>query len=149
MILSIKNNNFTLSDDKHLVNTNISLAFNYTNAYYIGKYALREEFDNFIRENKTKLGLVFDKNGHIILYKRKQKQPMRVTKLAVGKNGFWQAYGSAWIDKNGQQVHGWDFKRDTFIRVATENKEALSAIFNTSVDKLYEVEPLKLEINEN
>jgi hypothetical protein len=62
MILTIKNDNFTLSDDKHLVNTNISLVFNYTNAYYIGKYASREEFDNFIRENKTKLGLVFDKN---------------------------------------------------------------------------------------
>lgn len=149
MILSIKNNNFTLSDDKHLVNTNISLVFNYTNAYYIGKYASREEFDNFIRENKTKLGLVFDKNGHIILYKRRQKPPQHVTKLAVGKNGFWQAYGSAWTDKNGQEVHGWDFKIDTFIRVAIENKEVLSALFNTTVDKLYEVEPLKLEINED
>lgn len=149
MILSIKNNNFTLSDDKHLVNTNISLAFNYTNAYYIGKYASRDEFYNFIRENKTKLGLVFDKNGHIILYKIRQKPPQHVTKLAVGKNSFWQAYGSAWTDKNGQEVHGWDFKRNTFIRVAIENKEALSLIFNTTVDKLYEVEPLKLEINED
>jgi hypothetical protein len=149
MILSIKNNIFTLSDDKRIVNTNISLVFNYTNAYYIGKYASREEFDNFIRENKTKLGLVFDKNGHIILYKRRQKQPQHVTKLAVGKNSFWQAYGSAWIDKNGQEVYGWDFKRNTFIRVAIENKESLSTIFNTPVDKLYDIEPLKLEINED
>ena len=52
-------------------------------------------------------------------------------------------------DKNGQEVHGWDFKIDTFIRVAIENKEVLSALFNTTVDKLYEVEPLKLEINED
>lgn len=148
MILSIKNNNFILSDDnKDCIN--LTLLFNYTNSYYIGKFASREEFDNFIRENKTKLGLVFDKNGHIILYKRRQKPPQHVTKLAVGKNGFWQAYGSAWTDKNGQEVRGWDFKRDTFIRVAIENKEVLSALFNTTVDKLYEVEPLKLEINED
>lgn len=149
MILSIKNNNFTLSDDKHLVNTNISLSFNYTNAYYIGKYASREEFDNFIRENKTKLGFVFDKNGNIILYKRRQKLPERVTKLAVGKNSFWLSFGSAWTDKNGQEVHGWNFKNKQFIRIAIEQKDILAKLFNTTVDKLYEVEPLKLEINEN
>jgi hypothetical protein len=149
MILTIKNNNFTLSDDKNKDCINLPLLFTYTNAYYIGKFASREEFDNFIRENKTKLGLVFDKNGHIILFKRRQKPPQHVTKLAVGKNGFWQAYGSAWTDRNGQEVHGWDFKRNTFIRVAIENKEVLSTLFNTTVDKLYDIEPLKLKINED
>ncbi len=149
MILSIKNNIFTLSDDNNKDCINLPLLFTYTNAYYIGKFASREEFDNFIRENKTKLGLVFDKNGHIILFKRKQKPPQHVTKLAVGKNGFWQAYGSAWTDRNGQEVHGWDFKRNTFIRVAIENKEVLSTLFNTTVDKFYDIEPLKLKINED
>jgi hypothetical protein len=149
MILTIKNDNFTLSDDKNKDCINLPLLFTYTNAYYIGKFASREEFDNFIRENKTKLGLVFDKNGHIILFKRRQKPPQHVTKLAVGKNGFWQAYGSAWTDRNGQEVHGWDFKRNTFIRVAIENKEVLSTLFNTTVDKLYDIEPLKLKINED
>jgi hypothetical protein len=149
MILTIKNNNFTLSDDKNKDCINLPLLFTYTNAYYIGKFASREEFDNFIKENKTKLGLVFDKNGHIILFKRRQKPPQHVTKLAVGKNGFWQAYGSAWTDRNGQEVHGWDFKRNTFIRVAIENKEVLSTLFNTTVDKLYDIEPLKLKINED
>lgn len=149
MILSIKNNNFTLSDDNNKDCIILPLLFTYTNAYYIGKFASREEFDNFIRENKTKLGLVFDKNGHIILFKRRQKPPQHVTKLAVGKNGFWQAYGSAWTDRNGQEVHGWDFKRNTFIRVAIENKEVLSTLLNTTVDKLYDIEPLKLKINED
>lgn len=149
MILTIKNNNFTLSDDNNKDCINLPLLFTYTNAYYIGKFASREEFDIFIRENKTKLGLVFDKNGYIILFKRRQKPPQHVTKLAVGKNGFWQAYGSAWTDRNGQEVHGWDFKRNTFIRVAIENKEVLSALFNTTVDKLYDIEPLKLKINED
>ena len=149
MILSIKNNIFTLLDDNNKDCINLQISFNYTNAYYIGKFASREEFDIFIRENKTKLGLVFDKNGHFILYKRRQKPPQHVTKLAVGKNGFWQAYGSAWTDRNGQEVHGWDFKRNTFIRVAIENKEVLSTLFNTTVDKLYDIEPLKIKINED
>lgn len=149
MILSIKNNNFTLSDDKNKDCINLPISFNYTNAYYIGKFASREEFDNFIRENKTKLGIVFDQNGYIILFKRHRKNPERVTKLAVGKNGFWQAYGSAWTDRNGQEVKGWNFKRDTFIRVAIEQKDIVAKLFNTTVDKLYEVEPLNLTINED
>ena len=45
MILSIKNNIFTLSDDNNKDCINLQISFNYTNAYYIGKFASREEFD--------------------------------------------------------------------------------------------------------
>jgi hypothetical protein len=148
MILSIKNNIFTLSDDnKDCIN--LPLLFNYTNSYYIGKFASKKEFEEFISEYKTKLGIAFDQNGYIILFKKQRKNPERVTKLCVGKNSFWQSYGSAWTDRNGQEVKGWNFKNSHFIRIAIEQKDILAKLFNTTIDKLYDIEPLKLEINED
>lgn len=123
----------------------LNLNFDYTNEYYIGKYGICSEFKEFLNANNNNVNFVFDMNGNIIFYKPTKLAPIRTSIFCPTKNKFWKSYGARWESNKGQEVHGWNFKSKTFIRIGIDNKEEIEKFFNKYL--LYmNVEPTNIEI---